>query len=165
MTKNIISEKFEKFLEIKNYSECTIKTYCNALMQFLEYFHEISPTNLTQKHLDEFINSKKFTSTSQQNQFYSSLKLFYRYILKTKITKVNLERPRREKKLPQIIEKEYLLNCIANIQNLKHKAIISLAYSVGLRVSEVINLKIEDIDSKRMILFILEIKPNDLSFG
>jgi site-specific recombinase XerD len=64
----------------------------------------------------------------------------------------NIEYPRSEKKLPKIIDKEFLLEKIEGIQNLKHKAIISLAYSTGMRVSEVCNLKVKDIDSKRMLI-------------
>lgn len=60
--------------------------------------------------------------------------------------------------MPQIIERDFLLDKINQIGNIKHKAIISLAYSVGLRVSEVINLKISDIDSKRMIITIRQAK-------
>lgn len=156
--KNSISEKFKKFLEIKNYSQKTADCYCSVVSMYLNHHSAISPTNLSQGHLESFIYSYEFSSTSQQNQFYSALKLFYRHILKTKLSKVNLERPRREKKLPQIIDSNELKTAINGIENLKHKAIISLAYSVGLRVSEVINLKIEDIDSKRMIIHIKNAK-------
>jgi site-specific recombinase XerD len=158
MNKDAISEKFVKFLEIKNYSKNTIGCYKSYLNLFLNYYHDISPTNLNQKHLEDFIYNYKFTSISQQNQIYNSLKLFYTNILKSKLSKINLERPRKEKHLPQIIDKQFLITQIEKIQNLKHKSIISLSYSVGLRVSEVINLKIEDIDSKRMIIHIKNAK-------
>lgn len=158
MNKNSISEKFKNFLELKNYAKNTIDSYCFVISRFFDFYKDVSPTNLNQKHLDNFIYSFKFSSISQQNQYYSALKLFYKNILNSKLSKTNLERPRKEKKLPQVIDNFYLLNKIGNIDNLKHKAIISLAYSVGLRVSEVINLKIEDIDSKRMIIYIKNAK-------
>lgn len=95
-----------------------------------------------------------------QNQFISSIKLFYKYFRKKNL-KINiLERPRKDNNLPKIINNNHLVKSINDIKNLKHKAILSLAYSVGLRVSEVINLKIEDIDSKRMIIFIKNSKGN-----
>lgn len=72
--------------------------------------------------------------------------------------KIILERPRKEKRLPRIIDKEHILSSLDNITNLKHKSIISIAYSVGLRVSEVINLKISDIDSNRMVITINQSK-------
>ncbi|MDA3780214.1 MAG: tyrosine-type recombinase/integrase, partial [Bacteroidales bacterium] len=80
------------------------------------------------------------------------LKFGYEKVLNKKYNKIDFQRPRNEKKLPQIIDKEFLLNRISKIENIKHKTIISLAFSVGLRVSEVINLKINDIDSNRMII-------------
>lgn len=151
-------EKFETFLKVKNYSKNTIECYLSYLKLFLNKNDIVSPIHLTQKHLEEFIYNYKFTSISQQNQIYNSLKLFYVNILKSKLSKINLERPRKEKHLPQVIDKEFLITQIDKIKNLKHKAIISLGYSVGLRVSEVINLKIEDIDSKRMIINIKNAK-------
>jgi integrase/recombinase XerD len=102
--------------------------------------------------VQNYINNYNFSSTSQQNQVISSIKFLYEKVLNKKYKKIDFTRPRKEKHLPQIIDKEFLLDKISKINNLKHKAIISLAYSVGLRVSEVINIKIEDIDSKRMII-------------
>jgi len=92
---------------------------------------------------------------------YSSIKLFSKYILNIKsLDKIILERPRKIKSLPKVIDKAFLLGKINKISNLKHKAIISLGYSVGLRVSEVVNLKMEDIDSDRMVIYIKDAKGN-----
>ncbi|MCZ2223305.1 MAG: tyrosine-type recombinase/integrase, partial [Chitinophagales bacterium] len=71
-----------------------------------------------------------------------------------KYDKVSFKRPRGEKKLPIVIDKDFIIEKLSNIENIIHKAILSLAFSVGLRVSEVLNLKIEDIDPKRMIIHI-----------
>jgi site-specific recombinase XerD len=156
--KNDSIEKFRSFLEEKNYSKNTIKSYTNCVCYFLIFWKNVSPMHLKQYEFETFFKTKNFSSISLQNQFYSSLILFYRNILKSKLTKVNTERPRPEKHLPHIIDSNELLLSISKIENLKHKAIISLAYSVGLRVSEVINLKILDIDSKRMQIFIYSAK-------
>jgi site-specific recombinase XerD len=75
-----------------------------------------------------------------------------------KYDKVSFKRPRKEKKLPKVIDGEYIKSQLSKIENLKHRSILSLTYSVGLRVSEVVNLKIEDIDSKRMIIHIKNAK-------
>ena len=88
----------------------------------------------------------------------SAVKLFYKYTGKQPLKFKHIEYPRCERKLPQIIEKDFLLDAISKITNTKHKAIISLAYSTGMRVSEVCNLKISDIDSKRMIITIRQSK-------
>ena len=141
-----------------NYSENTIKCYLHYIEQFLKNFNNLS--RLNSLDFQNYINNYNFKSISQQNQIINSLRFLYKYGLEKKYDKVNFERPRREKKLPIVIDKDFLLDKISKIKNKKHKAIISLAYSVGLRVSEVINLKITDIDSKRMVINIKQTKGN-----
>ena len=63
-----------------------------------------------------------------------------------------IERPRKEHKLPKVISKEEVLAVMAHTNNIKHRCIVSLLYSAGLRRSELINLKISDINSKRMLI-------------
>ncbi len=75
-----------------------------------------------------------------------------------KYDKVSFKRPKSEKKLPKVIDGEFIKTQLSKIENIKHKAILTITYSVGLRVSEVVNLKIEDIDSKRMIIHIKNAK-------
>jgi site-specific recombinase XerD len=87
------------------------------------------------------------------------LKLFAKFILNKKdIHLSKIERPKSEKKLPKVIDGDLIKEKLPNIENLKHKAILTLTYSVGLRVSEIVNLKIEDIDSKRMLIHIKNAK-------
>jgi site-specific recombinase XerD len=154
-----ILEIFENKLRYKNYSSNTIKVYKQTLYQYFKETKCTDPYQITTKSIIEYLENKKFTSVSQQNQFIGTLKLFSRYILgKKDIHLDKIERPRSEKKLPQIIDKDFLLQQINKIENLKHKAIIMTAYSTGMRVSEVVNLKICDIDSKRMIITIIQSK-------
>ncbi len=140
-------------LKFLNYSQRTIDVYLNYTEKFLrkvdKHYQHITSADF-QIYLDEF----NFTSVSQQNQIINAIKFLYIKVLNRKYDKVSFQRPRKEKHLPQVIDRNHILKQIGMIKNLKHKAIISLAYSVGLRVSEVINLKIEDIDSKRMIITI-----------
>lgn len=150
-------DKILKIAELKfknlNYSECTRKIYLHYIHKFLISTKKY-PQHIVSKDFQSYLDSYKFSSISQQNQIINAIKFLYEKILDKKYDKVLFERPRKEKHLPQIIDKEFLIKRINEIKNLKHKAIISLGYSVGLRVSEVINLKIEDIDSKRMIIHI-----------
>lgn len=152
----ILKIYFEKLNYLK-YSENTINIYTHYLCEFLEKTDKYTQ-HLTSNDFQIHLNQYKFSSNSQQNQVISSLKFFYEKVLKKKYFKIDFTRPRKEKHLPKIIDKDFLLNCIDKISNLKHKAIISLGYSVGLRVSEVINLKILDIDSKRMVIIIRQAK-------
>jgi len=151
-------EKFKNILKLKNYADNTISIYQHYVSEFILSLDK-SALHITISDIKNYLENYSYSSISKQNQIYSAVKSFSKYILKINLLgKIFLERPRSEQKLPQVIDKDYLLNQIDNIQNKKHKAIISLAYSVGLRVSEVINLKINDIDSKRMIININQAK-------
>ena len=150
-------KKLEKFLTLKNFSQNTINIYINYIKQFISVFDK-NIYHVNQKDINNYFYNKNFSSISQQNQFISSIKQLLLFIGKKNIKISILKRPRSERKHPQIIDKDYILDKISKIDNLKHKSIISLSYSVGLRVSEVINLKIEDIDSKRMIINIKQSK-------
>ena len=148
---------YEQKLKYLNYSERTVNSYCHYISKFLNKVDKY-PQHLVSKDFQNYLDNYKFTSISQQNQIINSVKFLYERVLNRKYDKVSFKRPRKEKKLPQIIDKNFLLKKISKIQNLKHKAIISIAYSVGLRVSEVINLRLEDIDSKRMLINIRQAK-------
>jgi site-specific recombinase XerD len=145
-------------LKLKNYSENTISNYCSQVKCFLEYFDNVAtkPSEISEKQIKEWLLLAN--SINGRKHRISAVKLFYKYTGKQPLKFKHIEYPRSEKKLPQIIEKEYLLDRISKIENKKHKAIISLAYSTGMRVSEVCNLKISDIDSKRMIITIRQSK-------
>lgn len=144
-------------LKYLNYSERTISIYIHYIDKFIQstgkYYQHLAASDF-QSYLDQY----NFSSVSQQNQVINAIRFLYKFGLNKKYDKVSFTRPKKEKKLPQIIDQKYLLDKIPKIENIKHKAIISLAYSVGLRVSEVINLKIGDIDSKRMIINIRNAK-------
>ena len=154
-----ILEIFENKLRYKNYSKNTIKVYKQTLYQYLKETNCKDPYQITTKEIVNYLENKEFTSISQQNQFIGCLKLFAKYILNKKDIHLDkIERPRGVRKLPKVIEKEFLLDKLEKIENLKHKTLLTLAYSTGMRVSEICNLKISDIDSKRMIITIYQSK-------
>jgi len=153
-------EKIEMILTNKGYAKSSIKMYCFYIEEFISSMRK-NTYKLTKSDLEKYLLNYNYSSRSKQNQIISSLKLFYKYILKIKVLRVNgIERPRKETKLPRVINSEYILDCIKKIDNLKHRSIIQLGFSVGLRVSEVINLKILDIDSDRMIITVRDSKFN-----
>ena len=157
MNEKIIKICEQKFIYL-NYSERTRENYIPHITNFLKSLGNKQIAHCNSKDFQNYLDNYKFTSVSHQNQVINAIRFLYKYGLERKYDKVNFQRPRSEKKLPQIIDKSHLLNCIHNIENKKHKAIISLAYSTGMRVSEVCNLKIADIDSKRMIITIRQSK-------
>ena len=147
----------EQKMNYFNYSPRTIEVYLHYIQKFIEHAGK-HHSRITAMDFQNYLNGFKFSSISQQNQVINAIKFLYEKVLDRKYDKIDFQRPRREKHLPQIIDKDLILNKLATMQNKKHKAIIMLAFSVGLRVSEVINLKIEDIDSKRMIINVRQAK-------
>lgn len=150
-----VVEKYIKILTNKNYSERTIETYTCYLEKFLNKLQK-NPYHISTKDIKAYLLNEKYSSTSQQNQIIGSIKLFAKYILNKKDVHLNkIERPRKEKKLPKIIDAELLAERISKVDNLKHKAILTLGLSSGLRVSEVLNLKWEHLDRKRNVLNVI----------
>jgi site-specific recombinase XerD len=150
---------FEEKLRYKNYSKKTISLYVSYLSFFLKEEGIKDPYQITTNKIVNFLENKSYTSISQQNQYIGCLKLFAKYILNKKdIHLSKIERPKSEKKLPRVIDGDHIKSQLSKIENSKHRTILTLTYSVGLRVSEIVNLKIEDIDSKRMIIHIKNAK-------
>lgn len=147
-------ENYVKILKVRNYSKRTIEIYLHYTKEMLNNFNKPG-LHITAHDVKNYLLNYNYSSISKQNQVYSAIKLYCKYMLNIKyLGKVFLERPKKEHRLPKIIDKDLLLQIINKIENIKHKSIIALAYSVGLRVSEVINLKISDIDSTRMLIMI-----------
>ena len=144
-------------LKYYNYSERTISNYISYIDKFLVSTN-VPPTRLTSDDFQKYLNGYNFTSVSQQNQVINAIRFLYKEVLGKKYDKVSFKRPRSEKKLPKVIDSELIKSKLSEIENIKHKAILTLTFSVGLRVSEVVNLRIEDIDSKRMLIHIKNAK-------
>ena len=150
-------EEFTRWMRSKNYSENTIKTYTDALRVFLKYYKNKQVTELTNKDVIDFNNDyikAKGYSTTLQNQTVNALKLFFGAIAESKIVTEKVHRPRGEKKLPNVLSKEEVKQLIESCNNIKHKSMLTLIYACGLRRSELLNLKLADVDSKRKLLLI-----------
>jgi integrase/recombinase XerD len=147
----------EQKLKYLNFSERTQTCYLFYIKQFLDKT-ETPPTRLGSQHFQTYLNGYKFTSISQQNQVINAIRFLYKEVLNKKYDKVSFKRPKSEKKLPRVIDGDHIKSQLSKIENIKHKTILTLIYSGGLRVSELVNLKIEDIDSKRMLIHIKNAK-------
>ena len=106
---------------------------------------------------NEYILKNRY-SQCYQNQVVNAIKLFYRKIQQRKLEIDLIERPRTEKKLPNVLSKEEVKSILEALDNIKHKTMLCLIYACGLRRSELIQLKINDIDSKRGVLIIRQSK-------
>lgn len=149
---------YSEDLRFKNYSENTISNYASQVRLFLEYFNSLAtkPSEISEKQIKAWLMQAQ-TMNSRKHRI-SAIKLFYSITGHQPLKFRHIEYPKSEKRLPQVIDGDFLRSRIDRIENLKHKAIIMLAYSVGLRVSEVVNLKLTDIDSLRMLITIHQAK-------
>ncbi len=152
---NIYNQK----LKYLNYSNNTIKIYSHYTYEFLKAINKYHQ-HLTSFDFQNYLDNYKFSSISQQNQIINAIKFLYETVLDKKYDKINFDRPRKEDKLPDVIPEEYLKLQLSKIRNAKHLAILSLAYSVALRSSDVLNLKVSDIDSQNMQIKINQGKGN-----
>lgn len=147
----------EQKLKNLNYSKNTIKCYLHYISEFLKSQNK-SAVHLNADDFQLYLDNYSFTSISQQNQVINAIRFLYKFGLNRKYDKVSFKRPKKEKKLPRVIDGDLIKDRLSKIENLKHKAILTLAYSTGMRVSEITNLKIEDIDSDRMLIHIKNAK-------
>ena len=144
------AEKYKLILAHLGFSQQTIKSYYKPVVDLLNSTTE-NPYKISKSYINDYLISLKYSSISNQNQIVSAIKIYCTEILKIKkLDFTGIKRPRKESKLPNIIEREYLINCIEKIENNKHKAILALTYSIGLRRADIQNLKVKDVSSKNM---------------
>lgn len=153
--------QFKKYLLSRRYSENTIKTYVEALITFLKFFHDRALVSITNEDIIRFNNEyilEKKLSQSYQNQVINALKLFARIIEGNRLEPEIMHRPRSQKLLPNVLSKQEVKLIINAPTNMKHRMMLSLIYACGLRRSELLNLKTTDIISDRMLIHIRQSK-------
>jgi site-specific recombinase XerD len=146
-------EDFILKLKELRYSLNTEKTYKFALEDYINYHHTIDIDKLNESHIQAFLRHlvmERNVSTSYQNQAINAVKFYYERVLGGQRKTYFIDRPKKEKTLPVVLSEEEIMLILRSVTNIKHKAILMIIYSAGLRISECINLKIKDIDSHRM---------------
>ena len=149
--------QFYLFLKGKRYSQSTIQTYTFFIADFINFHTKTPLAELTNRAVELFIETvfmERNYSVSSQRQFISALKIFTVFCPQTKIHNLALERPKKSRILPSVLSQEEVLRIIQYTQNIKHRAILTLLYSCGLRIGELINLKLIDfhMDRKQLIV-------------
>jgi site-specific recombinase XerD len=134
----------------------------------LSKFHNTSPNLLSNQQIRDYLHHcivEKKLSSSYLNQSVSALKILFIQVLKKEWDHIAIPRVKRERKLPVVLAKEEVKAILNAVTNIKHKTILTLIYSAGLRVGEAINLKVQDIDSKRMQIRIRQAKGAKDRYG
>lgn len=154
-------EAIDNLLSLKNYSPNTRKNYRNWFILFLQSFPGRKPSGITQDEVMQFLvrfRQSPRWSASSQNQVISAIKFFYEQVLNRPKEVYELPRAQKPNQLPSVFSVEEIKAMLTACENLKHKTILCMAYAGGLRVSEIVQLKIKDVDSKRMVLNIRQAK-------
>ncbi len=157
-----VPEVYLEKLELKQYALNTAKTYVQLFEKFINYYKEYELTNIDENDIRNYLKVlvKEGRSSSYLNQMINSIKFYYEIVLGMPNRFYSIERPAKKQQLPKVISLEEVQSIINNTNNIKHKCIVSLFYSAGLRRSELLNLKITDIDSKRMVITVRNGKGN-----
>lgn len=155
--------KAEEELKLKGFSYKTRKVYLGHLRRFIFYRNNTKPiNNINELNITDakkyilFLLDNQKNSHSYASQAISSIKFFFNNVLKLKTGDMELSRPKKEKKLPEVLSFDEVCRIFKVVSNQKHRAILLLVYSAGLRVGEVVSLKVKDIDSSRMLIHVVQ---------
>ncbi len=148
--------KLENELKLRGYSPKTVKAYHSCVRFFLKFFVESSlgdVVSLDVEKIKTFLVLRQDQGASPQtvNLYLNAIKFFYRHVLGN-LTMIPLKFAKRNRHLPVLLTKTEILALLEKIVNRKHRLLIALAYGAGLRVSETVNLRVEDIDFEQMLL-------------
>jgi len=152
-------DQMRRYLDEVRYSERTNESYLALLELFFKYFQEKDPFTISAEDVSDFIHDfivMNGYSKSYQNQVISAIKTFYRISGRSNLDLQLFERPRRSRALPKVFSKEEVQRILNATRNTKHKLLLWIIYSCGLRRSEITNIRLTDLDRDRSVLHIKE---------
>jgi len=154
-------QKFTEQLKLKAYSPSTIRTYQNEFMQLLKLLKKKPASGLMPDDLKRYMvyaMEKEGINENTAHSRLNALKFYYEQVLYKNKFFFEIPRPKKPLLLPKVFSQDDIAAIIRASGNIKHKAMLMLAYAAGLRVSEVVSVKVQDIDSKRMCVLISQAK-------
>lgn len=154
-------EEFVLKLKELRYSEHTISVYQNTFTEFINYYSYCDIDSITEPMIIDYLRYlviDRKISSSYQNQAINAIKFYFERVLGGDRKVYLIERPREEKTLPVVLNETEISDLLKVTENIKHKAILMTCYSAGLRLSELTNLKLKDIDSERMQIRVSQAK-------
>ncbi|QCX37299.1 recombinase XerD [Aureibaculum algae] len=153
--------ELEKTLVLKHYGQSTINNYKKMLSVFLTKFMHQDLKSISKIQIEQFIYELiklNNISESYQNQLINAIKAYYEHVLGLPREYYDIQRPKKSQNIPNVLSQEEVLKILQHHKNIKHKAILWTIYSAGLRISELINLRIADVHSDEGYLFIKDSK-------
>jgi len=151
-------EKMKNELKIRNYSPKTISAYSACLEDYFNY-KQVNLDKLDQENIRSYLLSKQTKEYSSQtiNVYLNAIKYFYHDIIRSHES-FNIKFAKRNKALPVVLSRQEIQNLLATVKNAKHYLLLSLSYGAGLRVSEVINIKVRDLNLAELTIHLKEAK-------
>lgn len=156
----VFLQKFSEMIRMKHYSPETERSYVYHWKQFKKFKSTIHESRLSSQDVNDYLVYLNSTGVSDSsfNQAINAIRFMFKYVFNRKLKSYLVVRPKKAKTQPIILDISEVQAIFDACKNLKHTAILSVLYSGALRVSEIINLKIEDIDSKLMVIRIRSAK-------
>jgi len=152
-----LSEKLQQEMQLRNYSPKTIKAYQSWIRDLVQYCSPRHPRELASSDIRNYLLhliQDNNLAVSSVNQVVNALRFLYVELYKMSFKIQDVPRPKKERKLPDIITQDEVIRILDTVTNLKHRTILMLIYSAGLRVGEAVRLKVNDIDSQRNLIHI-----------
>lgn len=153
----------EQVLLLKRYSWRTIKSYKNCFRQFIKHYDDIKPSQITRQQINDYLATlvrERHVSISYQSQMMSAIKMFYAAVIEQESKVKGLFQPKKPQKLPKVLTEEEVRALLRAVDNLKHRCLLMLIYSGGLRLGELINLRLPDLQPEKNRLFVRAGKGN-----
>jgi integrase/recombinase XerD len=144
-------------MQLENKSKNTIKTYRSQIKMFWMHYADKKPREITEDEIRRYLLhlvNERMVSNSYHNQSINAIKFYYEHVLGWAPKGYYVQRPTSEKRLPVVLSKEEVQDLLGVVENLKHKVALSLMYAAGLRIGELLNLRLANIDSDRMLIYI-----------
>ena len=152
-----VLEEMTRQIDLKGYSPATKKNYLQAMQATLIYFDGADPASIEKRAIEDYLlylaRERKYSESSVHGVM-NAVKFYYEAVLRRPKEWWDIYRPKKPEKNPRFFNKEEIAAILNATENLKHKAILMLCYSAGLRVSEVVNLRVRQVDSKRMCVYL-----------
>lgn len=150
-------EELEQWIRLKQYSYATLKSYKLCFKKFLFHFNGIHPKEISKSQISDYIYhliKEKNISESAQNQMINAIKCYYENVLGRPRELYDITRPKKKQSLPQVLSAEEVRKILEAVPNLKHRTILMAVYSGGLRLGEILRLRVSDVMKDKQKIFI-----------
>ncbi|HEY3402940.1 MAG TPA: site-specific tyrosine recombinase/integron integrase [Ohtaekwangia sp.] len=153
----LVPDAYQETLRRLRYSDATVQNYTIQFRKFLEFIAPAPVADITPemviRYLQHLVDDRN-VSIATQNQAVNAVKFYLEQVKKNERSVYFIDRPRKESKLPTVLSTEETEALLLQVTNIKHRCLLSLLYSSGLRISEVLNLKPRDIDVDRKVIMV-----------